>query len=117
MARKASAGRRSRDGRKRTRRQGKGIARVRYEFGSKVSVTTTHKEGHMKSDGRLARCTLKGTLGDALHAVLCGYGHNIRMILAHLRDLVAMLFAALMAAIANLSAEVRPNYTTTGAAT
>src|SRR3712207_3290936 len=37
--------------------------------------------GHMKSDGRLARCALKGTTGDALFAVLCGCGHNIRKIL------------------------------------
>jgi hypothetical protein len=41
--------------------------------------------GHMKTDGRLTRCALKGTLGDALHTVLCGCGHNIRMILVHLR--------------------------------
>ena len=27
---------------------------------------------HMKSDGRLARCPLKGTIGDALFAVRCG---------------------------------------------
>ena len=33
--------------------------------------------GHMKTDGRLSRSTLKGNLGDALHAVLCGAGHNI----------------------------------------
>jgi IS5 family transposase len=72
--------------------------------------------GHMKTDGRLARCALKGTLGDALHAVLCGCGHNIRMILAHLRAIVAVILAALIAAIANFSAEVRPNYTTTDAA-
>ena len=152
----------------------KGKARVRYEFGTKVSVATTHKEGfvvgmrsmpgnpydghtlrealeqveiltdtrpkrafvdrgyrghgvtttavhiagsrrgltpslqrdlrrrsaiepvigHMKTDGRLARCALKGTLGDALHAVLCGCGHNIRMILAHLRAFVAAMLAA-----------------------
>lgn len=26
--------------------------------------------GHMKSDGRLARCPLKGTIGDAFFAVL-----------------------------------------------
>jgi hypothetical protein len=38
------------------------------------------------------------------------------MILAHLRALVALFFAALMAAIANFSAEVRPNYTTGAAA-
>lgn len=43
----------------------------------------------MKSDGRLARCPLKGTFGDAVFAVLCGCGHNIRKILAHLRALLA----------------------------
>ena len=42
--------------------------------------------GHMKNDGRLTRSTLKGTEGDALFAVLCGCGHNIRMILRHLRQ-------------------------------
>ncbi len=41
--------------------------------------------GHMKTDGRLTQCPLKGTTGDALFAVLCGCGHNIRMILCHLR--------------------------------
>jgi IS5 family transposase len=166
----------------------KGKARVRYEFGTKVSVATTHREGfvvgmrsmpgnpydghtlrealeqveiltetrprrafvdrgyrghgvqtteafisgqrrgmtpalrrdlrrrsaiepvigHMKTDGRLARCTLKGTLGDALHAVLCGCGHNIRMILAHLRALVAEILAALIAAIGAIIALPRP---------
>ena len=37
--------------------------------------------GHMKMDGRLGRNLLKGALGDALHAVLCGAGHNIRLML------------------------------------
>ena len=45
--------------------------------------------GHMKMDGRLARNPLKGALGDALHAVLCGAGHNLRLILARLRLLHA----------------------------
>ena len=54
--------------------------------------------GHMKSDGRLARCALKGTLGDALFAVLCGCGHNIRKILAHLRALLLDLLASLIQA-------------------
>lgn len=44
--------------------------------------------GHMKADGLLGRNWLKGTLGDAMHAVLCGVGHNLRMILAHLRVLL-----------------------------
>jgi hypothetical protein len=30
--------------------------------------------GHMKTDGRLSQCPLKGTIGDALFAVLCAYG-------------------------------------------
>ena len=38
----------------------------------------------MKTDGRLARNPLKGTLGDALHAVLYGAGHNIRLMLKKL---------------------------------
>lgn len=51
--------------------------------------------GHMKTEGRLARCGLKGLLGDAIFAVLCGCGHNIRKILAHLRALLAALLASL----------------------
>jgi IS5 family transposase len=43
--------------------------------------------GHMKMDGRLNRNPPKGTLGDALHAVMCGVGHNLRMIIAKLRSL------------------------------
>lgn len=47
--------------------------------------------GHMKTDGRLARCPLKGMIGDALFAVLCACGHNIRLILAHLRALIGAI--------------------------
>lgn len=39
----------------------------------------------MKTDGRLGRNWLKGALGDALHAVLCGAGHNVRLLLRALR--------------------------------
>jgi IS5 family transposase len=60
--------------------------------------------GHMKTDGRLSRSPLKGTLGDALHAVLCGAGHNIRLILAHLRALWAQILVALLRLIAGASA-------------
>jgi IS5 family transposase len=52
--------------------------------------------GHMKTDGRLARCGLKGTIGDAIFAVLCGCGHKIRKILAHLRALPATIIAAIL---------------------
>lgn len=47
--------------------------------------------GHMKTDGLLARNWLKGSEGDAIHAVLCGAGHNLRLILAHLRVLLLAL--------------------------
>lgn len=50
----------------------------------------------MKTDGLLARNWLKGSEGDAIHAVLCGAGHNIRLILAHLRVLLLALIGLLM---------------------
>ncbi|NQS71289.1 MAG: hypothetical protein HQQ73_03895 [Desulfobulbaceae bacterium] len=48
--------------------------------------------GHMKADGKLGRNHLLGTLGDKIHALLCGAGHNIRLILRKLREL--LLFCA-----------------------
>jgi IS5 family transposase len=48
----------------------------------------------MKTDGRLGRNPLKGALGDALHAVLCGAGHNIRLLLKKLRLLCAQIATA-----------------------
>lgn len=55
--------------------------------------------GHMKSDGRLARCPLKGAIGDAIFALLCGCGHNIRKILAHLRAIITAILAAVLAGL------------------
>lgn len=55
--------------------------------------------GHMKTDGLLDRNWLKGALGDAMHAVLCGAGHNLRMILAHLRVLLFAFVGQLMLAV------------------
>ena len=52
--------------------------------------------GHMKTDGRLTRCPLKGTAGDAIFAVLCACGHNIRKILAHLRAVLVLFMAAML---------------------
>jgi transposase, IS5 family len=45
----------------------------------------------MKGEGLLARNWLKGSLGDAIHAVLFGAGHDPRLILAHLRVLLLAL--------------------------
>lgn len=68
-----------------------------WRSGQKRGVTRTIKKmihrrsaieptiGHMKADGKLDRNWLKGALGDAMHAVLCGAGHNIRLILNKLK--------------------------------
>ena len=37
--------------------------------------------GHTKSDNRMDRCWLQGALGDALHALSCAAGYNIRWLL------------------------------------
>ncbi len=58
--------------------------------------------GHMKMDGRLGRNPLKGALGDALHAVMCGAGHNLRLILAKLRLLCVQIGVDLHAFLAAL---------------
>lgn len=60
--------------------------------------------GHMKMDGRLRRNPLKGQLGDAIHAVMCGAGHNLRLILAALRLLCARFGLSIQALIAELIA-------------
>jgi IS5 family transposase len=43
--------------------------------------------GHLKQDNGMQRCWLKGSEGDALHAVLCAAGFNIRWLL---RAIVAL---------------------------
>ena len=49
--------------------------------------------GHMKTDGKLRRNYLLGALGDTINALLCGAGHNIRLILKKLRKNLLLLFA------------------------
>lgn len=41
--------------------------------------------GHMKSDGKLGRNYLKGILGDCINTILCGIGHNVRIIVNHFK--------------------------------
>jgi Transposase DDE domain len=67
-----------------------------FVAGQRRSVTPTiHRElrrrsaiepviGHMKTDGRLDRNFLAGVRGDAINALLCGAGYNLRLILNHL---------------------------------
>ncbi len=37
--------------------------------------------GHLKHDHRMDRCWLKGQTGDAIHAVLCAAGYNLRWLM------------------------------------
>ena len=52
--------------------------------------------GHTKHDHGMRRCWLKGSQGDALHAVLCAAGFNIRWLLrAIARGGISALLSAL----------------------
>jgi IS5 family transposase len=51
--------------------------------------------GHMKNDGRLGRNFLAGRIGDAVNALLCGAGYNLRLILNYLAELLRALFLLL----------------------
>ena len=65
--------------------------------------------GHMKNDGLLDRCHLKGLLGDALHAILCGIGHNLRLLRAHwAARLILRLFSWLLPCSRALTLQDRP---------
>ncbi len=44
--------------------------------------------GHMKQDGRLGLSRLKGIVGDQINAILVGAGHNLRLILNHIRKMM-----------------------------
>ena len=52
--------------------------------------------GHTKADHRMDRCWLQGAVGDALHALSCAAGYNIRWLLRAIARLAARrLFCAL----------------------
>lgn len=53
--------------------------------------------GHMKTDGRLDHCYLKGEVGDALNVVMVAAGHNLRKILNKLRLLWRRIISDLSA--------------------
>lgn len=89
--------------------RGHGVAEVAvYLSGQKrgINTRTLQRElkrrqavepviGHLKSDGLLGRNYLLGTVGDKMNAILCGAGHNLRLILRKLRLLWPYLFRLL----------------------
>jgi len=60
--------------------------------------------GHTKQDNGMHRCWLKGSEGDALHAVLCAAGFNIRWLL---RAIVRLGLAAVLLCLQFLAALAR----------
>ena len=60
--------------------------------------------GHVKADHRMDRCWLQGALGDALHALSCAAGYNIRWLLRAIARLgLGGLFYALSVVFACLA--------------
>jgi IS5 family transposase len=53
--------------------------------------------GHLKSDGLLERNHLAGEQGNAINLILAAAGHNLRLILAWLRGLCALIVIGLIA--------------------
>ena len=51
--------------------------------------------GHLKAEGYLGRCYLKGRAGDAANVILSAVGHNFRRILAWLRELLCLFLVQL----------------------
>ena len=53
--------------------------------------------GHLKNDHRMDRNWLKGEVGDAMHAVLCAAGYNIRWLMrAILAGLIRPIYLSLI---------------------
>jgi IS5 family transposase len=50
----------------------------------------------MKEDGKLGRNWLKGSLGDKINALLCGVGHNLRIILRKLGEILSFFVLFLL---------------------
>ena len=57
--------------------------------------------GHLKSEGHLGRCYLKGRACDAANVILSAVGYNFRRILAWLRALCCLFLIALMVAFSS----------------
>ena len=58
--------------------------------------------GHLKSDHRMDRCWLQGALGDALHALSCAAGYNLRWLMRAIARLgIEALFLRLLCAVSS----------------
>ena len=60
--------------------------------------------GHMKAEGHLGRCYLKGRDGDAANVILTAVSYNFRRILAWLRTILRKILIAILRAFITRSA-------------
>ena len=70
--------------------QRKGITKVIKKQMKRRQAIEPHI-GHMKNEGKLGLCRLKGVLGDEIHAILVGAAYNIRLVLNHLRVILMQI--------------------------
>ena len=63
--------------------------------------------GHTKSDHGMQRCWLKGELGDALHALSCAAGYNIRWLLRAITGKAAKDAKAFLLALSGVAVGAR----------
>ena len=79
--------------------------------------------GHTKADHRMDRCWLQGALGDALHALSCAAGYNIRWLLRAITRLglrglfYALSFLGAFVALSVRAVSARPSRSALPAAT
>jgi IS5 family transposase len=72
--------------------------------------------GHLKSDHRMDRCWLHGALGDALHAISCAAGYNLRWLLRAVARLgIGPAFLRLLRAAFLLMQPIRASHGAPGA--
>ena len=67
--------------------------------------------GHLKDDCRMRRCWLKGAIGDAIHAVLCAAGYNLRFLLRMIRFFCAWILWLTVGAHSHLPVRKYPRVT------
>jgi IS5 family transposase len=60
--------------------------------------------GHLKAEGHLGRCYLKGRAADAANAILSAVGYNFRRILAWLRDILRPILIVILSLLISRSA-------------
>jgi IS5 family transposase len=72
--------------------------------------------GHTKSDHRMDRCWLQGALGDALHALSCAAGYNIRWLLRAIARLgPRLIFLRLLMATTRADSSVKSSSSSSSA--